>query len=109
MFEIDYQRLKEVNLNDVDTVLGDILNKSEAEQRAYFDRLTVAQKRGLKALSSPSGAFSKETLHELNTTKSSISKALQTLIEHEIVDKEEGNYFICNRKFELWCLEKFNS
>lgn len=94
-----------IRREQVDKALEKILKESDGEHRMLFDRLTLPQKTVLKgiALSNGENLFAKETLARLNVTKASMAAAVKILMEQEVIDREEGRYFINGRKFELWC------
>ncbi|MDY0328464.1 MAG: hypothetical protein RBR07_09470, partial [Arcobacteraceae bacterium] len=51
--------------------------------------------------------YTKDNLFKLQVTKSSLNTAIRHLYKDEIIDKENHQYYISNKCFELWCKKEF--
>ncbi len=93
----------------INEVYNFILDEKSGHFRIIFDRLTIAQKIALKTISINKGKalYTKQNIFNLQTTKASLNSAIKILYKEELIDKEDGTYFINNRSFELWCQREF--
>jgi len=100
---IDEQMVREV--------LQSMIRQSDGEYRVIYEHLTKSQKTALKAISlfDGIGLFRLDTLSQLNSSKQTLLASLKALMKNEMVDKENGQYFITDKKFSLWCKLLFSA
>jgi hypothetical protein len=104
-YKIDDNKSSQITQDDIDEICDSVLSSKSGFFKMMLDRLTMPQKTALKAVAISDGKeiYSKSNLFKLQTTKSSLNTAIKYLSNEEIIDKEDKNYFISNRCFELWC------
>lgn len=105
IFFLLYTKFKEtvIDKDIVDQVLTEILKYKTAMYRALLDTFTVNQKKALKLLLKyKSGLFKIDVLSEQNLSKNVMQSAINSLIDREILDKNDDTFFIPDRAFELW-------
>ncbi len=99
----DYKKNTLINPSIIDKALIEILLSKSSSYNIIFDSLTLPQKKAFKILtSSINNYFKKETLHKYNILKTSLESAFKQLLKKELIDKEDGKYFVPDRAFELW-------
>lgn len=87
----------------VNEILEEILNYKTSIYRALLDTFTINQKKCLKlVLKYKNGLFSKDVLDEQSLSKNVMQSAINSLIDREILDKNDDIFFIPDRAFELW-------
>ncbi|MFT4926682.1 MAG: hypothetical protein ACI8WB_002780 [Phenylobacterium sp.] len=101
---------KQIDKQVVTEVLTTMVKQSDGEYRMIYEHLTKSQKAALKAiiLFNGNGLFRLDALGQLNTSKQTLLAALKALMKNEMVDKEQGTYFITDKKFSLWCQLMFS-
>ncbi len=99
-----YAQKKKITKTLIDSALKEILNSKDATFRMLFDTLNNNQKRALKIIGKyKHKIFTSEVLNEYNIKKQTLQSAVESLLKKELIDKEDGDYFIPDRSFELWC------
>ncbi|MEA1915070.1 MAG: ATP-binding protein [Campylobacterota bacterium] len=105
IFFLLYTKFKEtvIDTQIVDQVLREILNYKTAMYRALLDTFTLNQKKALKLLLKyKSGLFKIDVLNEQKLSKNVMQSSINSLIDREILDKDDDAFFIPDRAFELW-------
>jgi hypothetical protein len=101
-----YRDYKDENIivkEHIDKALLEILNAKSSTYCVLFDTLTLPQKKAFKILTSQDGNyFTIEVLKKYNILKTSLESAFKQLFKKELIDKEDGKYFVPDRAFELW-------
>ena len=96
-------RNKDIDEDIANEVLMEILNYKTSIYRALLDTFTVNQKKTFKLiLKYKNGLFSRDVLNEQSLSKNVMQSAINSLIDREILDKNDDIYFIPDRAFELW-------
>ena len=99
----DYKKEILISSSKIDTALKEILLSKSSSYNIIFDTLSLPQKKAFKILtSSINNYFKKETLQKYNILKTSLESAFKQLFKKELIDKENGEYFVPDRAFELW-------
>ena len=94
---------KSLDEDDVNASLRSNIEQRSSAFRLLYDNLTNPQKTALKiAVRYGENVFDAKVLAENQIKKSTLQTALKKLQESEIIDKEDGHYFVPNRVFELW-------
>jgi len=99
----DYKKDTQLQKNDIDAALHEILLAKSSTYSVLFDSLTLPQKKAFKILTSKdTNYFSKEILKKYNILKTSLESAFKQLFKKELIDRQDGKYFVPDRAFELW-------
>ncbi len=100
---------KDISNQLINDTLQDILNSKDATFRMLFDTLSNTQKTALKIVAKyKRGIYAKSVLNSYNIKKQTLQSAIEKLLSLEILDRDDGEYFIPDRTFELWIEEKIN-
>ncbi len=105
IFFLLYSKHKEkaISTDIVEDIVAEILSYKTSLYRALLDTFTINQKKALKLiLKYKNGLFSKAVLDEQSLSKNVMQSSINSLIEREILDKNDDIYFIPDRAFELW-------
>ena len=99
-----WQKESQITKELVENTIQEVVRMSDAIFRTLYDSFSITQKTALKTTVKNSGTnlLSKDVLNKTNISKSSLSSALKTLLEKEIIDKKEDIYYINDRLFEMW-------
>ncbi len=99
-----YIQKEKITKTLIDSALNEILNSKDATFRMLFDTLNNNQKIALKIIGKyKHKIFTSEVLNEYNIKKQTLQSAVESLLKKELIDKENSDYFIPDRSFELWC------
>jgi AAA+ ATPase superfamily predicted ATPase len=97
------QKELQVTIAMVDVALQEVINSKDASYRLLFDTLNNNQKTALKIVAKyQSGFFANEILDEYRIKKQTLQSSVEALFKKELIDKNDKNYFIPDRTFELW-------
>lgn len=90
--------------NDViDNMLSDILVSKHDHYKSIFEIFSTNHKKAFKLLCKyKKELFSENVLKVENISRSSMQSSLKQLFQKEYIDKEDGEYFVPDRCFELW-------
>lgn len=105
IYYLIYSKFKEeiITQDQVDEILDEILQYKTSIYRALLDTFTVNQKKTLKLLLKyENGLFSRDVLNEQSLSKNVMQSSISSLINRDILDKNDETYFIPDRAFELW-------
>ncbi|MEW6606242.1 MAG: ATP-binding protein [bacterium] len=105
----EYSDQVKVEEKSVALALLGLLKKESTLFATIWDTLTLKQKQVLAGLSQQEKAevFSTDFLRRYNLgAPSSVQKALKGLMEKELIEKENGQYIICDIFFKRWILEQ---
>ncbi|MEA3544318.1 MAG: ATP-binding protein [Thermodesulfobacteriota bacterium] len=95
---------KEIASNMIRRALNEIIAAKSSSYRIIYDSLSLNQKKAMKILAlEGEKIYSKEIMLAFNTKKESIVSALKQLFKKELVDRENGQWFIPDRALEIWC------
>jgi DNA-binding MarR family transcriptional regulator len=100
------QRLKTIKQKDIETTLNNIINGNESVYHSYRSLLTNNQWQLLRAIAGEdaikeptSGEFIRK--YHLSST-STVSQALKSLLDKELIHTEKGSYFVTDVFFSAW-------
>jgi len=99
------QGKRRISIEDIYSALNKILEDQSMAYITIWDSLTMNQRRLLIAIASSGGRdiFSKKSIKENNLgAVSSVQTSANLLMKKEIVDKEDGGYFITDVFFKEW-------
>ena len=97
-------RGKKINMEDIQSTIDEIINIKDSSYRVIYGELSLNQKKALKVISqNNSNIYGKNTLDIYQIQKESLSSALKQLFKKEYIDKNDNNWFIPDRAFEMWC------
>lgn len=105
IFHLLYQnyKRKEIDRDFIEQVLDEIINAKSSGYKIIYDSFSINQKKAFKALSKyKKNIHTKEILDEYNISKDTMQSALKALFKRELIDKEDNEWFIPDRAFELW-------
>jgi AAA+ ATPase superfamily predicted ATPase len=89
--------------NLIDETSQEILNSKDTTYRMLFDTLNNNQKLAIKLIGKYGKNFyNQELLQQYNIKKQTLKSAIDSLFAKEIIDKQDSNYFVPDRTFELW-------
>jgi AAA+ ATPase superfamily predicted ATPase len=92
----------------IDKSLQDILNSKDTTYRMLFDTLNNNQKLALKLVGKYGKNFyNQELLQQYRIKKQTLKSALDSLFTKELIDRQDDEYFIPDRTFELWVKTNF--
>jgi hypothetical protein len=96
----------EVSGDTLENAIRLLLERESHAYTALWETLAVNQRRflvGLASVEEGVGVFAAEFLRRSNLqTPSSVQRVVENLIERDIIDREDGTYFISDRFFRLW-------
>ncbi len=94
---------KEVTKELVEKIILDIMIEKTEHYKSVMEPLSTNQKKALKALGIyKKELLSNEVLKEIDISTPSMQSSLKQLFYKEIIDKEDGVWFVPDRMFELW-------
>jgi hypothetical protein len=97
------QKNKEVCKNMIQEAIDEIINSKDGSYKLLYDTLGNNQKIALKIVGRyKKGFFANSVLQEYNIKKQTLQSSVDTLFNKELIDKEDEQYFIPDRSFELW-------
>ncbi len=100
---INKDSIEKIDENLVDKVVDTILISKNDHYKMLFEFFSTNQKKAFKLLSKYSKElFSEKVLQEENISRPSMQSSLNQLFAKEFIDREDGDYFIPDRAFELW-------
>lgn len=105
IFFLLYIKYKDNKIDEdiVEDVLSEILSYKTSMYRALLDTFTVNQKKSLKLLLKyKNKLFSRDILNEQSLSKNVMQSSINSLLDREILDKQDDIFFIPDRTFELW-------
>lgn len=106
---IDKDNIEKIDTALIDSVLDGILTSKNDHYKALFEFFSTNQKKAFKLLAKfQKELFSEKILREENISRPSMQSSLNQLFAKEYIDKEDGDYFIPDRAFELWARRTFN-
>lgn len=101
-----YQNGKEITVAEINAVIIDLVKEQEVAFINYYDSLTENQASLLSAIAyekSVASILSQEFIGRYNLpAASSVSLALKTLLNRELVYKYDGKYIVYDRFFGIW-------
>ena len=101
-----YENEKTLDANSVKSALNTLFQSKDGAYRLLFDTFTSNQKKVLEMIVSQQKEYFKASvLSSHNISKTSVQAALKQLFVREIIDKEDGVYFVPETTFGFW-LEK---
>jgi uncharacterized protein len=104
---IEKENIKEINEKLVDNILEAILISKNDHYKSLFEFFSTNQKKAFKLLAKyERELFSEKILREENISRPSMQSSLNQLFAKEYIDKEDGEYFIPDKAFELWAKKK---
>jgi AAA+ ATPase superfamily predicted ATPase len=102
---------KEITEQDIKESLELLLKRESAAYQNIWDMVTIKQKQVLLALARKvkgEKIFSSEFLAKNNLgSVSSVQRSLNSLIEKDLIDKEEEEYSFIDVFFKMWIREKY--
>lgn len=97
------QKEKEVCKDMIQEAINEIINSKDGSYKLLYDTLGNNQKIALKIVGIyKKGFFANSVLQKYNIKKQTLQSSVDALFTKEIIDKEEEQYFIPDRSFELW-------
>ncbi len=106
---IDKDNLEKIDVALIDSILEDILISKNDHYKSLFEFFSKNQKKAFKLLAKfQKELFSEKILREENISRPSMQSSLNQLFAKEYIDKEDGEYFIPDRAFELWARKNLN-
>lgn len=106
----DYKNNIRITQEYIDKALDEILLAKSSTYVILFDSLTLPQKKAFKILTSQDeNYFKKEILKKYNILKTSLESAFKQLFKKELIDRQNGKYFVPDRAFELWGKNMLNN
>lgn len=101
-----YQNGKDITTAEVNAVTEELVNEQEAAFINYFDSLTVNQAALLAAIAQEHVAPSVLSQAFISSHRlpaaSSVRLALKTLLQRELIYKQENGYIVYDRFFGMW-------
>lgn len=97
-----------ISKENIDVAIKEVVLSKDSSYGVLFDRLTLNKKKAFKILCLyDSNYFRKEVLNRFDITRQSLVSALNGLLNDEIIDKDNGEWFIPDRALELWGKYRF--
>lgn len=104
---IEKENIDKIDEKFVDNILEAILISKNDHYKSLFEFFSTNQKKAFKLLAKyERELFSEKILREENISRPSMQSSLNQLFAKEYIDKEDGEYFIPDRAFELWAKKK---
>lgn len=100
---INKKSVEKIDINFINKILDTILISKNDHYKTIFEFFSINQKKAFKLLAKHERElFSEKILREENISRPSMQSSLNQLFAKEFIDKEDGEYFIPDRAFELW-------
>ncbi|GGD41758.1 ATPase [Malaciobacter pacificus] len=104
---VEKDNIEKIDENLVDKILETILISKNDHYKSLFEFFSTNQKKAFKLLAKHERElFHEKILREENISRPSMQSSLNQLFAKEFIDKEDGEYFIPDRAFELWAKKK---
>ncbi|WP_172200258.1 ATP-binding protein [Campylobacter sp. RM16188] len=98
-----YENEKIIDKKAVLSALDTVLQSKDGAYRLVFDTFTGNQKKALEIIvKGQKEYFSLGVLSQFNISKTSLQAALKQLFAKEIIDKQDGEFFIPDTTFGFW-------
>lgn len=99
-----WQNYEHVTAQEVKTQIKEIVLMSDNIYKSLLDIMPTAQKIAIKIVAEhgTGNIYQGALLTDYSITKSSLQTAINSLLEKDVITKNEDGYYVCDKQFELW-------